>query len=690
MDITAILSAIARLSAQAGVLIVVILAAQRLFRADLTPRWRCALWLLLLARLILPFSFSTPVSIFNWVPGLAPRTTSIRSAPTPSHPAQTARRGVHAQPATAPRIPDPATALPAADVAVAEARVPAEISWNRVLASVWLGGVLVLAGQVVLTSVRVSRRFAKLPMLNDPGLMSLLAESQQAMGVAGRVRLVESADVVSPALHGLIHPCLLLPSGFRTQFSPAELRFIFLHELAHLRRRDLLVHWLFTLLQVLHWFNPLVWLGFARWRADRELACDALALEAVGPEKKREYGETILRLLEGFTQRAAMPGLVGIMEDRRELHRRIEMIASFRPGGGLPVMAVILIALVGAVCLTDARTPQSESVSTTVPLPPDAAPDQVEAAAMVSEAMPLDIARFYRTLEPPRLPKGILTPFLGVHEFDGLRFDIGGMAPLRGAHVTKDSLEAFRGIVVGRTFDELHVVGFARMPSFTGNQIASIRLNYADHTSYEFPIYYNDQASDWYHERGEEKEILSDPNSKIVMRAPAPQRGATIRIYKTVFGNPYPAKIVDTIDVISAMDTANYNLMAAVVANRDPFRPVTPPMPLEERNFDGQLRVQVLDAMTGAPVVGAAIEPGFTIDGLNAIGPHQPTSETGEVFIPYPFAQTSRVRVVVAADGYVPGDMSWTNTVDSRVIPDNYTFRLKKAEAATFVPAIGD
>src|SRR5439155_14936998 len=102
-----------------------------------------------------------------------------------------------------------------------------------------------------------------------------------------------------------------------------------LHELAHLKRRDLWLNWLIALLQILHWFNPLIWFGFARWRADRELACDALALEAAGEGQNHEYGQTILRLLENFTHRAAAPGLVGILEDKRHLHRRIGMIATF-------------------------------------------------------------------------------------------------------------------------------------------------------------------------------------------------------------------------------------------------------------------------------------------------------------------------------------------------------------------------
>ena len=116
----------------------------------------------------------------------------------------------------------------------------------------------------------------------------------------------------------------------RSPLTAAELRFVFLHEFAHLKRRDVVLNRLTTALQVLHWFNPLVWLAFARMRADRELACDALALACAGESERQACGATILRLLEQFTRPVAVPGLVGILEDKHQLRRRIVAIAGFR------------------------------------------------------------------------------------------------------------------------------------------------------------------------------------------------------------------------------------------------------------------------------------------------------------------------------------------------------------------------
>ena len=145
--------------------------------------------------------------------------------------------------------------------------------------------------------------------------------------------------VQSPALVGWIRPKLLLPQAVIDDFDPTELRMIFLHELAHQKRRDVLVNWLASGLQVVHWFNPLVWLVMWRVRTDREVACDELVLSLTRGADRRAYGRTILKLLEtlpdgrvhGAFAPAAVAGTgVGILEGKHQMKRRITMIAQVR------------------------------------------------------------------------------------------------------------------------------------------------------------------------------------------------------------------------------------------------------------------------------------------------------------------------------------------------------------------------
>ena len=105
---------------------------------------------------------------------------------------------------------------------------------------------------------------------------------------------------------------------------------MFLHELSHIKRRDILTGWLMTALQILHWFNPLVWLAFHRMRVDRELACDALALSYAKEEENQPYGRTIIKLLEGFGCSTWAPSMAGTVENKNQMKERISMIAKFR------------------------------------------------------------------------------------------------------------------------------------------------------------------------------------------------------------------------------------------------------------------------------------------------------------------------------------------------------------------------
>lgn len=345
--VSSFLVALGRSSIEAGIVVVLVLAAQWVFRKQLNPRWRCALWLLVVGRLLLPFSFGSATSVFN----LLPHWTRLdSSSPVPV---------ISITPATtiSPAPPPPRTSAPSTPLPTLSASAVDQPrrSWQVWIFANWLAGAVLLAGHVMVSSLRLWRRCAKLQPLTQQPATAVLKDCCELLKLRTQPALLETLEVGSPALHGLFRQRLLLPKGFTGRFSLAELRFVFLHELAHLKRRDLLLNWVVAVLQVIHWFNPLVWFGFSRWRADRELACDAMALEAAGQEQNEHYGRTILRLLETFAHPMSTPGLVGILEDKRQLRRRIDMIASYVPTKRWSRLALLLAGGLAVIGLTDAQ-----------------------------------------------------------------------------------------------------------------------------------------------------------------------------------------------------------------------------------------------------------------------------------------------------------------------------------------------
>ena len=380
-------------SLEAGVLVLLVLLVQWVFRRQFTSRWRFALWWIVLARLLLPFSPESAVSLFNVFqpkigleglrysvavqPSAPARIESAPIAPSAVPRTQNAVRQVEGGPATVPgtvgrESSDQDQRAPSVSVPVLNGTAIAPHSLRLEgllipgLAGLWLVGVLVLIGVVATQLIRFNRKLAMASSPADHHLQKLFDECQQEFGLSGRIELLEAEAVQSPALFGLLRLRLLLPRGIGGQFDGRGLRYIFLHELAHVKRGDLWLNWLVTALQIVHWFNPLLWLGFARLRADRELACDELALLRAGDEAGNAYGETVVKLLENLNRPAAIPGLVGILEDKQQMRRRISMIAGFRRPGRRSALAVFLVGALAVAALTDAQPnkPDTEASNT--------------------------------------------------------------------------------------------------------------------------------------------------------------------------------------------------------------------------------------------------------------------------------------------------------------------------------------
>jgi hypothetical protein len=248
----------------------------------------------------------------------------------------------------------------------------------------WIGGVVLLAVRVIASSVRLSRAVGRTEVVADGRVIALLEACCAEAGVrrAPGVRSLPARG--GPALVGFWRPVILLPPGVVDGMSDGELRLILLHELAHVRRRDVLVNWLGTLVAVVHWPNPAAWWVMARMRFERELACDEFVLhagrDAAGGADRGAYARTIVRLAEalsvgggggeGAGGRVAVPagavGGVGIVEGRTQLQRRLQMIARFdaaAAGRRWPAVAMGLGILVGAAALSGATRAADKPVA---------------------------------------------------------------------------------------------------------------------------------------------------------------------------------------------------------------------------------------------------------------------------------------------------------------------------------------
>jgi hypothetical protein len=233
-----------------------------------------------------------------------------------------------------------------------------------------------MLARIAWASVILSLSVRRMTPVRDEKVLALLDRCRDELGVRRRLEVLTSPAIGAPALMGFVRPRLLLPPTVLENFDAGELRLILLHELAHLKRHDVAINWLTSILQSVHWFNPIIWIAFARLRNDRELAADELVLALTGEEQRAHYGDTLVKLLQTLSRRPALSGTVGILERAHPMRRRITMIAQFHrnaPRWTLAAAACLLI--LAALGLTDrvrGDTPTGSAAATTKPSPGDA------------------------------------------------------------------------------------------------------------------------------------------------------------------------------------------------------------------------------------------------------------------------------------------------------------------------------
>jgi beta-lactamase regulating signal transducer with metallopeptidase domain len=176
-----------------------------------------------------------------------------------------------------------------------------------------------------------------------------------------QIRLVPAP--ISPAVCGLFRPVILLPQSLAEKLSPAQLRAVLLHELIHLRRRDVWMNCFQTFLQIAYWWHPLLWLANARIRRLREESVDDAVMLALN-ENSEVYAPTLLEVAKlAFNRPLASLGLVGILESTNALRQRIERLLNFTTPrkAGLSVMSVVCIAAFTAIAVPMGEAPARSS-----------------------------------------------------------------------------------------------------------------------------------------------------------------------------------------------------------------------------------------------------------------------------------------------------------------------------------------
>jgi len=236
-----------------------------------------------------------------------------------------------------------------ADFAPPAAARAGAITVGGVLWIVWASGVAVVAA-VLIVRARAARRWRKqCTLIKDAGILTECESLADELGVYQPPVLFVSEECESPVVFGALRTSVVLPARLLGGADSKRLRLILRHELAHIRRGDLLWNWMATAVWGLFFFHPLVWVALRELRLNQELACDAYAIKS-RDTSPADYGTLLVELADQARAPSNMLVTVGVVESFEFLKRRLKAMkdSSDRRHWGKPVSVSLLsLAVVG-------------------------------------------------------------------------------------------------------------------------------------------------------------------------------------------------------------------------------------------------------------------------------------------------------------------------------------------------------
>ncbi len=347
------------MSLVATVIALIILIIRQLFDQQIPPFWKYALWSLVVLSLLLPYKpelssipFGQSKKIEQRVENFAEQ-TRFELENTNEIIVQNSENKAEAE-------------LGIKEVKRIPSISPRAFVYQKVLPLLWFVGVLLLSFALLFTRLKMRDKGLTLEESEVQRIDSVLKKCQNDFKIKRAIAYKVQSEIASPAIMGLFKPTILLPT-YALEMSDDSLSYVLYHELAHYQRRDLWLNYTLLCLQIIYWFNPLLWLVFKLMRDDIEVLTDEHVLNLIGSDKRKDYAQSLVEVLANANHIAFMPKALCMVDGKKNIERRITML-KLREGFKkhklmISVLCIAVIASLAGAFLTTSSASKKHDIA---------------------------------------------------------------------------------------------------------------------------------------------------------------------------------------------------------------------------------------------------------------------------------------------------------------------------------------
>lgn len=324
----------------ASIIGTIILIINKIFKNKISSKWKSRLWIIFIIMLIVPINIASKISIYNFLPieieGVQNTpiivkeeykektddfTREIKSIP---------KSGIEA----IEKETDANTKLSIINgYSNAERFIKNKQQYdvskmkftiiNIVFPILWGIIVILLIVIYMISYIEFSKKMKANNNISDR-MNEIFKKAKLKSKVKKNIKLVNQEYICMPSIFGILNIRILINDKLES-LEDKEIEYIFMHELAHYKRKDNLLNFIITILKYIYFFNPIIHILIKSLRKDMELSCDEIAVSLVSEGEKKEYCRTLVHMAKEKKNKV-LEGALCITDDKSNLENRINNI----------------------------------------------------------------------------------------------------------------------------------------------------------------------------------------------------------------------------------------------------------------------------------------------------------------------------------------------------------------------------
>ena len=220
-------------------------------------------------------------------------------------------------------------------------------SYKDAILYIWLIGMIALFLSKIIPYIKFKAAILESSTeVEDTEIIEIFNQCKYELNINKNINLKSCQYIGSPMLIGILNPMILIPNANEDR---KTLKMIFLHELNHYKRKDILIKAFGFIVNIIHWFNPFIYLLLKDMDNYCECSIDEKVVGEMEIEDRKYYGETILKLIDSSNSRRYTL-TTAMSSNGLELKSRLENMLFFKKNSkkrliiSLLVMTIIIFS----------------------------------------------------------------------------------------------------------------------------------------------------------------------------------------------------------------------------------------------------------------------------------------------------------------------------------------------------------